>query len=60
MDRDTIHTIPITQFMRDNNLSSEDVMLILKRHVNDLQFEKEISDIYEENSWDDWSEGDIV
>jgi len=60
MDRDTIHTIPITQFMQDNNLSSEDVMLILKRHVNDLQFEKEISDIYEENSWDDWSEGDIV
>lgn len=59
MDKDTLDTIPITRFMRENDLSSEDVMLILKQHINDLQFEKELGSVYGEEDWDEWTEGDI-
>ena len=60
MDKDTLDTIPITNFMRENDLSSNDVLLILKHHVNDLQFEKELGNVYNDDDWDDWSEGDLV
>jgi len=58
MDRDTFMTVPIANFMREHDLSSEDVMLILKNHVNDLQFEKEMIALYEgdEEALDNWAE----
>lgn len=52
MDRDTFMTVPIANFMREHDLSSEDVMLILKNHVNDLQFEKELIELYTEGEED--------
>jgi len=58
--KDTQITAPISNFMRELDLSSQDVLLILKHHVNDLQFEKELGDVYGEDDWDDWSEGDMV
>lgn len=60
MTKDTQITAPISNFMREHDLSSQDVLLILKHHVNDLQFEKELGDVYGEDDWDDWSEGDMV
>lgn len=60
MDKDTLDTIPISNFMKENGLNSQDVLLILKHHVNDLQFEKELGNVYNEEDWDDWAEGDIV
>jgi hypothetical protein len=60
MDKDTLDTIPISNFMKEHDLSSQDVLLILKHHVNDLQFEKELGNVYNEDDWDDWSEGDLV
>ena len=58
MDRDTFMTVPIANFMREHDLSSEDVMLILKNHVNDLQFEKELIELYTEGEedLDNWTE----
>jgi hypothetical protein len=58
MDRDTFMTVPIANFMREHDLSSEDVMLILKNHVNDLQFEKELIELYTEGEedLDNWME----
>lgn len=58
MDRDTFMTVPIANFMREHDLSSEDVMLILKNHINDLQFEKELIELYTEGEedLDNWTE----
>jgi len=60
MDKDTLDTVPISTFMKEHGLNSQDVLLILKHHVNDLQFEKELGNVYNEEDWDDWAEGDIV
>ncbi len=57
---DNTSTKQIEHYMRDNGLSNEDVLLILRHHVNDLQFDKELSDVYENDRWDDWSEGDMT
>ena len=59
MDPDTLNTTNIMLFMKENGLSSEDVMLILKHHVDDLQFEKELGSIYSEEDWDEWTDGDM-
>lgn len=58
MDRDTFMTVPIANFMREHDLNSEDVMLILKNHINDLQFEKELIELYTEGEedLDNWTE----
>tara|TARA_R110001632_G_scaffold6874_1_gene27650 strand:- start:1429 stop:1569 length:141 start_codon:yes stop_codon:yes gene_type:complete len=43
--------------MREHGLSKEDVLLLLQHHVNDLQFNKDLSNHYESDEWDDWVEG---
>tara|TARA_R110000796_G_scaffold22376_2_gene64942 strand:+ start:742 stop:933 length:192 start_codon:yes stop_codon:yes gene_type:complete len=60
MDNNT-HDTPvedaIKDYMRENGLSKEDVLLLLHQHVNDLQFNREIGSAYENEEWDDWVEG---
>ena len=50
MDNNT-HDTPvedaIKDYMRENGLSKEDVLLLLHQHVNDLQFNKDIGSVYE-------------
>jgi hypothetical protein len=55
---DTTHTVE--SFMRENNLTSQDVILILTRHLNDVEFERDLAEVYEGDEWGDWAEGDIV
>ena len=55
---DTTHTVE--SFMREYNLTSQDVILILTRHLNDVEFERDLADVYEGDEWGDWAEGDIV
>ena len=35
---DNTDTQQLDHYMQENNLSKEDVLLIVQRHVNDLQF----------------------
>jgi hypothetical protein len=60
MDNNT-HDTPvedaIKDYMRENGLSKEDVLLLLHQHVNDLQFNRDIGSVYENEEWDDWVEG---
>jgi hypothetical protein len=46
--------------MVDNGLTWEDVVLLLKRHLNDVKFEQDLKERYEPEEWSDWAEGDIV
>lgn len=55
---DTTHTVE--SFMREHNLTSQDVILILTRHLNDVEFETDLAQVYEGDEWGDWVEGDIV
>jgi len=55
---DTTHTVE--SFMREYNLTSQDVLLILTRHLNDVEFERDLAEVYEGDDWIDWVEGDIV
>jgi len=57
---DNTDTQQLDHYMRENNLSKEDVLLIVQRHVNDLQFERDLDEAYNKDEWDDWSEGDMV
>ena len=57
---DNTDTQQLDHYMQENNLSKEDVLLIVQRHVNDLQFERDLDESYNKDEWDDWSEGDMV
>ena len=57
MDNDTHNIDTITEYMREHGLSKEDVLLMLQHHVNDLQFNKDLSNHYESDEWDAWVEG---
>ena len=57
---DNTDTQQLDHYMQENNLSKEDVLLIVQRHVNDLQFERGLDEAYNKDEWDDWSEGDMV
>ena len=57
---DNTDTQQLDHYMQENNLSKEDVLLIVQRHVNDLQLERDLDEAYNKDEWDDWSEGDMV
>ena len=57
---DNTDTQQLDHYMQENNLSKEDVLLIVQRHVNYLQFERDLDEAYNKDEWDDWSEGDMV
>ena len=57
---DNTDTQQLDHYMQENNLSKKDVLLIVQRHVNDLQFERGLDEAYNKDEWDDWSEGDMV
>ena len=58
--QNNVHLAIIVRLMLDNDLTWNDVILILKRHLNDVEFEKDLADVYEGDEWGDWVEGDIV
>tara|TARA_R110002153_G_scaffold21814_1_gene72345 strand:+ start:453 stop:593 length:141 start_codon:yes stop_codon:yes gene_type:complete len=46
--------------MRDNDLSADQVLSILKEHVNHIEFEKDLNDLYNSDGWGEWTEGELV
>lgn len=50
----------VIRLMVDNGLTWEDVLLLVKRHLNDLEFEQDLKQVYEPEEWSDWVEGDLV
>jgi len=57
---DNTDTKQLEHYMQVNNLSKEEVLTIVQRHLNDIQFERDLDKAYNKDEWDDWSEGDIV
>lgn len=55
-----VHYAILIRLMLDNGLTHEDLILILKRHLNDLKFEKDLEEVYEGDDWDSWTEGDLI
>jgi len=48
----------IVHFMRTNEINAKEVIEILKKHKDDLEFDKSLEKIYEgDDNWDNWSEG---
>jgi hypothetical protein len=46
--------------MVETGLTWQDIVLIVKRHLNDVEFERDLAEVYEGDEWGDWVEGDIV
>lgn len=60
MTKETHTQQNVLDFMRDNDLSADQVLSILKEHVNHIEFEKDLNDFYNGDGWGDWAEGDLV
>ena len=55
-----VHYAILIRLMLDNGLTHEDLVLLVKRHLNDLKFEKDLEEVYEGDDWDSWTEGDLI
>lgn len=60
MHKETHTQQNVLDFMRDNDLSADQVLSILKEHVNHIEFEKDLNDLYNSDGWGKWTEGELV
>lgn len=60
MHKETHTQQNVLDFMRDNDLSADQVLSILKEHVNHIEFEKDLNDLYNSDGWGEWTEGELV
>jgi hypothetical protein len=58
--QNNVHLAIIANIMVETGLTWQDIVLIVKRHLNDVEFERDLAEVYEGDEWGDWVEGDIV
>ncbi|QSL99509.1 hypothetical protein CRP13_gp21 [Roseobacter phage CRP-13] len=58
--QNNVHLAIIANIMVETGLTWQDIVLIVQRHLNDVEFERDLAEVYEGDEWGDWVEGDIV
>jgi len=54
--------VELVSTMKQYNLTVEQAKEAMKRHADDLQFQKDLDALYEnglDNEWDTWHDGDL-
>lgn len=59
MTKETHTQQNVLDFMRENDLSADQVLSLLKEHVDHIEFEKGLNEFYNGVSWENWAEGDL-